>query len=84
MQDETGSKRRSFKVQVKNRNLGWGRKDKEKSRDGWMTWSQLSECGGRNVWNPNCVIATEQTLVLPVTLQTEAHVCERQEEQRTE
>lgn len=23
-------------------------------------------CGGRNVWNPNCVIAPEQTLVLPV------------------
>lgn len=28
------------------------------------------DCGERNVWNPNCVIAAEQTLVLPVIPQT--------------
>lgn len=41
----------------------------------------LSVCGERNVWNPNCVIAPEQTLVLPVIPQTAGServcVCER-------
>ena len=35
----------------------------------------LSVCGERNVWNPNCVIAPEQTLVLPVIPQTAGSVC---------
>lgn len=32
-------------------------------------------CRERNVWNPNCVIAAEQTLVLPVIPQTAGSEC---------
>lgn len=36
-------------------------------RGGWGgTRCRSSVCGESNAWNPNCVIAPEQTLVLPV------------------
>lgn len=34
----------------------------------------------RNVWNPNYVIAAEQTLVLLIRLQTVGSVCAREKE----
>lgn len=44
-----------------------GKRRRERMRGGWGgTRCRSSVCGESNAWNPNCVIAPEQTLVLPV------------------
>lgn len=44
--------------------------EKKTTGKGKISGRRSGMCGDRNVWNPNCVIAPEQTLVLPVIPQT--------------